>query len=96
LASDAVIGEGAHSFLARLTSENRALWENLLYDQFLPQPVTADTIDYSESGFPDAKVTVVFPFLVAFRFLNAETVAIADITWAPGSPGADPRLASRL
>jgi hypothetical protein len=72
------------------------LWWNVLFDQFLANPVTDETVPYSEAGEPDALATVVFPFLVIFRFVNAEILAVAQITWAPGSPGADPRLASRL
>lgn len=62
----------------------------------LANPVTEDTVPFPIAGEPDAMATVVFPFVVIFRFFNAETVDIANITWAPGSPGADPRLPSRL
>jgi hypothetical protein len=45
--------------------------------------VNEDTITYPESGEPNGHATVAFPFLVFFRFLNSETIAIANITWAP-------------
>jgi hypothetical protein len=61
---------------------NVLLWD-ATYRQFLANPVNEDTIEYPESGEPDGMATVAFPFLVFFRFLNPETLAIANIIWAP-------------
>ena len=96
MASDAHLSEWAESFLNRLTPPNRALWWDVLFATFLETPVTDETVEFAEAGEPDALATVVFPFIVVFRYLNAETLEIANITWAPGSPGADPELRARL
>jgi hypothetical protein len=82
LASDALLSETAHSFLEQLTPANRALWDNQLRDQFIANPVNESTIWYSESGYPDAQATVIGPFLVIWRQLNAEVVAVGTIRWS--------------
>ena len=93
--SDALISEWAESFIGRLTRENRTLWDSL-FDEFLENPINESTVDYLEAGEADAKATEIGPFIVVFRFLNSETLAIASIRWGPSSPAGDPRLSERL
>ena len=83
MASDAVIGPRADTFLGNLTMEQRDLWWAEVYPRFLANPQNEDTIFFPEAGEDDGLPTVAFPFLVFFRFLNPEVLAIANITWAP-------------
>ena len=96
MASDAHLSAFAESFLERITSEYRDWWWNELFDQFLASPVTTETESYPEAGEPDAFATPVGPFIVVFRFINPETVGIANIRWGPNSPAGDVGLSRRL
>ncbi len=96
MASDALLSEWASSFLDRLTPENRALWDNELQDQFIASPINETTVDYAEAGEPDAKATLMGPFLVIWRFVNVEVIAVATIRWGPGSEASDPNLRRRM
>jgi hypothetical protein len=95
LASDVILSEFAQSFLSRLNTYNRVLWGDLL-DQFLDEPIRDNTIEFPESGESDAMLTTMGPFLITWRSLNAETLAILDIRWSPESPGGQSSLSQRL
>ena len=96
MASDALLSEWALSFLDRLNAENRALWDNEVQDRFIESPINDTTVDYPEAGEPDAKATLIGPFLVIWRFVNAEVIAVATIRWGPGSEASDPSLRRRI
>jgi hypothetical protein len=96
LATEALLSEFAESFLTRLTPENLRVWWNDVYPHFLARPITGDTVDRPSAGDPVAKARIVEPFLIIFKLMDEETVAIASITWSPGSPGGDPELSRQL
>jgi hypothetical protein len=96
LASDAYLSAFAESFLERIIQEYRDWWWNELFDQFLASPVTDQTENFPEAGEPDALATPIGPFIVVFRFINPETVGIANIRWGPNSPAGSGDLPRRL
>ena len=95
MASDALLSEWADSFLDRLTPENRALWEEL-EDDFIREPRNESTIWYPEAGDGEAQATLVGPFFVVWKYLNAEVIAVGTIRWGPDAPASDPNLQLRL
>ena len=96
MATEALLSEFADSFLTVLTRENLALWWNDVYPHFLENPISRDTVDRPTAGEPDAKARTIFPFLITFRMVDADTVAIANITWCPESPGGSSELSRQL
>ena len=93
MASDALVSEWADSFLSRLTAANRQRWEELVPD-FIRSPISEDTVDLVEE--PGTMASPVGDFLVTFRFLNAEVIEIASITWGPDHPASQPDARGRL
>jgi hypothetical protein len=60
------------------------------------QPYNESTIDYPEAGVPDARATIVGPFLVVWRFVNAEVLAVATIRWGPDADASARDLSQRM
>jgi hypothetical protein len=95
LASDAYLSPPAQEFLGRLTAENKVLWDDVL-DQFIATPENDSTIWWAESGLPDVRATFYHPFVIIWRYSNAEVLAIASIRWGPDAPANDPRFRMRM
>jgi hypothetical protein len=95
LASDALLSEWAESFIERLSDRTRGLWLSAL-DDFLANPVNDSTIWYPEAGDPEARATVIHPFLIIWKEINAEVIAIATIRWGPDAPAGQPGIGLRM
>jgi hypothetical protein len=81
VAYDAILSEWAESFLAGLDPASLSLWEHTLMDQFLSEPENDTTIWYSAAGGTDVRATEIGPFVVIWRSINAEILAIGNIRW---------------
>ena len=84
---DAVLSDTAESFLSSLDHVDRETFYQVLYtlcaDPYpddaskveLPFPYRPGTIAYSQDGY-----------WIAYAILNAATIAVAQVYWAPDSP----------
>jgi hypothetical protein len=82
LASDVRLSAWARSFIARLDEADRNRWYDELQPAFIANPVNETTEPFTEAGSIDVRSTLVGPFLVIWRELNAEVLDIGAIRWA--------------